>query len=382
MRKILHVCVFSHFTPDATYQDNLLAEQNVIDGFDVTVLSDDLFYKDGELALANEKYEEVKGIKIYRLKPHLSWLGSICRKVGAFGGVWRNLKKTKPDLILHHGVNGFSLLIAALYTKQHNAVLVCDNHADFYNSGQTWVSRTILWKGLYRIIFKLAKPNIRAVLQISPETQQFFTRYIDREFVNNFDFPLGGSVISLSDKEKFRREIRRELKISETTTLLMHSGKFNIQKKTLELLRFFDETSTNMHLLIVGAPEESIESEFITLVNKLKDTTVTYIPWVTGAKLKQMMAASDLYLQPGSQSASLQTAICCRTAVSCYPHENYTKLLTSTMLPLQTMSDLQIIIDRIKKENEFLKLYQESQLRACFDRISYSCISRILYSFI
>ena len=46
-----------------------------------------------------------------------------------------------------------------------------------------------------------------------------------------------------------------------------------------------------------------------------KDDRIRFLGWKTPDELRDLLCAADVYVQPGTQSATMQMSLCCRCAV-------------------------------------------------------------------
>lgn len=314
--KIVHLCLSCFYIDNYRYQENELVREHVADGHEVLVVASTETYVDN-LSLGYVpagEYMGSDGAKVIRL-PYVGPVPFFLKKkLRIHPGVADILQKFSPDVIMFHGLCGLELLTAAKYKRAHPQVrLYVDSHEDANNSAVGKLSQ-LLHRYYYRPIIRRALPWIDKVLCISLETIDFCKRQYaipeqDMEF-----FPLGGYIADDETYQLHRADVRAALNLQEDQTVFLQSGKFDSKKKLVESLTAFSATrSEKLRFLIVGRVHESIESQVKQLSSA--DSRVQYLGWKTADELYRLLCAVDVYVQPGSQSATMQMSICARRPV-------------------------------------------------------------------
>lgn len=345
--RIAHVALADHYTDGMTYQDNQLAEQNVRDGHEVLVVSDDAKFVDGELVrVGNEDTFLECGVHLIRL-PYVHVVNEfISDKFRKVQGLYKILEEFKPDVILAHGMAYYSLLDVVKYKKNHMHVkLYADIHADGINSGRNWLSLHILHGLFYRFLIQGAVKYLEKYFYIGPSNKEFAMKvYGVPEELMEF-LPLGAKVFGEEEYQLKREKKRRELALQEGELLLIHSGKLDELKKTDVLLRAFGKVrELRAKLVIIGSMSESIRDTLNNLIDQ--DRRVIFAGWKTGEELLEYLCACDLYCQPGSYSATLQNAVGCHCPVLCYPHDLYLEVDKGNFIWVREEDD---IVESFKK---------------------------------
>ena len=65
-----------------------------------------------------------------------------------------------------------------------------------------------------------------------------------------------------------------------------------------------------------------------------------YLGWKQGEQITELLNAVDVYCQPGTQSASMQNAMCCGCALVLYPHLSYQVYLHENGYFVETEEDI------------------------------------------
>lgn len=327
--KILHVCLASHYTEGMTYQDNQLPDQNSRDGHNVIVVSDCYAFHDGDLIKVPEEDRLLEsGIRLIRLNFDLIINEIISSKVRKVAKLKILLIKEKPDVVLFHGVAGWEMLTVAKYKKDNpQTKLYIDSHQDFHNSGTFWLSLFFQYRIFNRYLVNKVRRYVDKFLYLSYESKDFIVKMYGLDDSELEFFPLGGNIVSKDRKMIFSQNVRERHNYSSEDILIVHSGKLVANKKTQELIHAFKNIeSENFKLLIIG----SIPNEEKNILEPLiaSDNRIIFLGWKNYDELVEYLCAADIYFQPGTQSATMQNAICCGAPVAVYPyksHEPYVK---------------------------------------------------------
>lgn len=315
--RIVHLCVSCFFIDNRHYQENELVAAHVTQGHDVHVVASTHVHdaQGRRSTTTTGEYTSAEGARIVRIPykrgiPHI-----VARSLRIHSGVFEYLEACRPDVILFHGICGWELLTVARYRRKYpNTIVYADTHTDFLNSARTVMSKWLLHYVYYRLIVHRALPQLDKVLCISTLTREFAQYFYGIPNEKLELFLLGGRPLANMDYDRRRRDTRESLGIDENCVLFVQSGKQYGRKKLLEALRAFTaHPDTNFRWLIVGVLMEDIRDEAEALI--ASDPRIELTGWKTPVELESLLSAADVYLQPGSQSATMQTSICCRCAV-------------------------------------------------------------------
>lgn len=96
--------------------------------------------------------------------------------------------------------------------------------------------------------------------------------------------------------------------------MFLQSGKQSRPKYLKQALEAFSRVEDpRFRFLVVGVLMDEIRDEVTQLIDA--DDRVTYLGWKTPDELEELFCAADVYLQPGRQSSTMQTSLCCHCAV-------------------------------------------------------------------
>lgn len=315
--RIAHVCLSNFYIDGRSYQENELVRQHVCDGHEVLVIaSTETHSSKGTYCYAEPgEYDGPDGAPVRRL-PYRRFLPhKVMTKLRLNAGVYASLEEFSPDTILFHGTCGWELRTCARYARRHpDVALYVDSHEDWNNSARGFISREFLHRRYYGPILRSALPEIRKILCVTTESIDFVADLyqIPRDILEFF--PLGGHPISDEEYSRRRLGAREKHGIADEEILLLQSGKQTRRKKLIESLQAFANCpEPRLRFFIVGVLQDDIREAAEALI--ANDPRVSYLGWQSPDKLTDLLCAADVYLQPGTQSATMQHSLCCRCAV-------------------------------------------------------------------
>lgn len=378
--KILHISLFSHYTEGLYYQDNLLPEQNAVDGHKVTIICNNTKYVNGTVKKVLESQIVLEnGIKIIRIKFKYLINNFITDILSITPRLGKILNEINPDIIMYHGIKGFEIFTIIKYKMKNREVkILFDSHADFHNTANRYLSKYLLHRLIYRVIVKIALKYIETIFYITEETKLFLIKSYNINKNKIKYLPLGGQIINKNIKNEYRTIIRKKLNIGESDILFIHSGKLTNEKKTLEIIRAISKIKCrDIILLIIGyIPVENMQifSEYLN-----NDNRIRYLGWKSGDDLLKYICASDVYIQPGRQSATLQNAICCGVPVMVYPHIGYTRILGNSAFYIESENEIIVKMEYLIKNREVLKNMETEIYQIAQKELDYKVIASKMY---
>lgn len=371
--KIVHFCLSCFYVDGYAYQENQLVAQHVLEGHDVTVIASTESF-DGQRRPCNVEpgdYMGTDGARVIRL-PYRKWFPSrISAKIRAYPGVMALLNELNPDVVVFHGLCAWEMLTAAQYAAINPTMkLYADCHEDVNNSARNPISKWVLHFGFYRPIIRRCLPLIRKVLCISQESISFARDMYDIPPEKLEFYPLGGHVFD-DDAYRTRRSMLREKHgWDEHTRVFVQSGKIDAAKRLTDSLRAFRnlDSSPYLRFVIAGRIMPDVEAEVRPLIGD--DGRVIEAGWLEPEQLQTLLCAADVYVQPGSQSATMQMSLCCRCPVVLADVPSHRALYEDNGYLVQDSSGL------TKALEEFSKMSQR-QLAAMSER-SVSIANKLL----
>lgn len=379
--KIAHIGLASFYTDGMTYQDNLLSQQNVRDGHEVLYVANAAKYVNGKVIETG--YEDSVlpcGVRLVRLPYKKILTASLSDKIRRVDGLYELLCDFAPDVIMCHGLCFSSSLDAVHYRKEHpETKLYADTHSDYGNSGKSWVSLHVLHRIYYRYLAQKALPYIEKLLYTSYERKDFFMEnYGYPESVMEF-YPLGGILPTDEEYSEMRSRRRKELGISDDELLFVHSGKLDAGKKTAELLNaFYAVPELNAKLIIAGSVPEDMKEKLLPLFER--DRRIVYLGWLTADRLIEYLCASDIYLQPGTVSATMENSMCCRCAQMLFPTSAYTRAFPDDMaFWVKNEDDILSSLKAVSVEKGMVDKMRKSAYSCALEMLDYKKLAARLY---
>ncbi len=316
--RIAHLCLSNFYIDGRNYQENQLVRQHVDDGHEVLVLaSTETQAENGRLTYVEPtEYMGSDGAYVARLAYRRFLPHTVMRKLRMHPGVRQRLEAFRPDAILFHGACGYELVATAEYARRHPSVLFyIDSHEDWNNSARGIASRELLHRLYYGTILRRALPAARKLLCITVETMDFVTGLygVDRSRVELF--PLGGHPVPDGQYWLRRARTRAILGLNDEEIAFIQSGKQTRRKKLIEALQAYSLSATaNSRFFIVGILSDCIKGQVERLL--VADHRIQFLGWKSADELTDLLCAADVYVQPGTQSVTMQHSLCCRCAVA------------------------------------------------------------------
>lgn len=377
---ILHIGIASSFTEGMSYQDNILPAINVKDGHEVIYISDCSKYVDGKLVETEE--EDIltnDGFMLTRLKYDKIINKFISGKIRRVKKLYKIIEEIRPDVILFHGCAGYEIINVAKYVKNNNDVkFYVDSHEDINNSGTNWLSLNVLHKIFYRFCNKKALPYINKILYLSEESKDFLLDIYKLPEVKMEFYPLGGILFSVHEREEKRIRKRNELSLTDRDILLVHSGKMDKLKRTEEILQAFKQVkSDNIKLAIIGTFSDDVKELVFPLIES--DNRINYLGWKSSDELMEYLCASDLYVQPGGQSATMQNAICCGSPVALYPHKSHKAFIKGNGYYVESIEDMIDVFNDVINNPYKIEKMRNNSLKIAYELLDYNKLAARLY---
>ncbi|AMT96346.1 MULTISPECIES: glycosyltransferase [Psychrobacter] len=379
---IAHLCLSCFYYDGFSYQENLLVQQNVKDGHNVQVIaSTESIDSNGRITFVQKSsYMGGDGALVNRV-PYNKLVPKIIQyKIKSYDQVFTLLKDFAPDIIYFHGISAVELLSIKKFKIQYpNVKLILDCHSDKYNSATNFLSKNILHSIIYRTCYQSILPFVDKVFCISLDTMDFAIDFYGTPEEKVEFFPLGGEC--LEDEEYFdlRTNIRLDLNISESEIMILQTGKINAKKKAIEsILQFKKVNNSNLVYVIAGSLEEDVKTEILKLISS--DNRIRYLGWVDSVRLKGLLCASDLYLQPGSQSATMQQSICLRNPIILDNVKSHKPFVDGNGWLINNIEDIYRILDSISENSSVLSEMSKKSYQIAINILDYRKLAKKIYS--
>ena len=382
--KILHMMLSCFYIEDYNYQENALPRQNALDGHEVRIIASTETFVDNQnlgyvppCTYINRDGIEVHRIPYSKLLPHF-----VMKKIRSYPGVYGMIEDFAPDVILFHGLPALELLTVAKYQRANPDVhLFIDSHEDLNNSATNVISKWLLHKLFYKAIIAIAMSDIRKVLYISAETKDFLTKIYGVPEEKLEFYPLGGTVVDLEEWRRKRDSTRSRLGLGDESILFVHCGKMDALKRTEEIVRAFAAVKDDrLKLVLLGSMTPDVDMRLAPLIKN--DPRVSALGWKHSSELTNYLCACDLYLQPGTQSSTMQNAICAFAPVMLYPHKSHFPYLRGNGYFVQTLEDMERCFNEVCANPAQLKAMSRNSERIARELLDYRKLAARLYEVI
>lgn len=380
--KIVHLCLSNFYVDGYLYQENALVRQHVADGHDVTVVAstDTLGPNNKPSFRPAGRYIGTDGAAVVRLDYVRLLPKKIAAKLRFYRGLLPELEKLAPDVIMCHGISGGFLYELEKYKRRVPAVRIfADSHADRNNSATTWISRAVLHEVFYRFFAQRALHAFEVVLCISLETRDFAnTVYGIPEKRLEF-FPLGGVIFEDDEYSMRRNRFRARWAIDDEVVLFVQAGKFDEKKKLVEALKAFAEYTTrhNFRYLVAGHVQDSLQAQVASIVSS--DKRIQLIGWQDSEQIMDLLCAADVYVQPGSQSATMQMSMSARCALVLARVKSHEPFMNSNGWFIERSEDLPSVMSEIDNDPAQLAEFGRNSFEAACRLLDYRKLAARFY---
>lgn len=378
---IVHLDLAGFYNENTTYQTNLLAACNLADGHTVSVISAPFHWEGAQVVYTPPCDQIVEGgIRLIRLAYRNSSRNFSAQKIRAVIGLYEALASLQPDIIFCHCTQFLSLLDVIRYKKAHPQVKIyADTHTAYNNSGTNWLSLHVLHRIFYCYLTQKALPYLEQYFYISDECRQFSHEVYGIPNEKMEFYPLGGTLLSDGEYAAIRAKRRAELGLGENDRLYIHSGKLDALKRSDELLRAFSAVDDpHAVLAVIGSIPKEREAVLLPLIEA--DERIRYLGWRTGEELQEYLCAADLYCQPGSQSATMQNAVCRYCPVMLYPHPAHTADYDrGEVIWIKTQADMEMVFRSLAADPAQLKPLRENAEKLARELLDYRRLAARLY---
>ncbi len=304
--KIVHVCLSMGYTEGLNYQENVIIKCQARDGHDVTLITTDHCFHEGEWGRCQTESDYINpdGVHIIRLPFAFPIPYMFNKQIGIFKGFYLLLERIKPDVIFVHNLQFQDIRKVAKYRRRHPEVRVnADNHSDFSNSARNWLSRNTLYRFWWRPCAKAVEPYIDKFFGVMPSRVDFLQNIygIPKDKTGLLFMGADDECVERASVPAVRREVREKYKILEDDFLVMTGGKIDSFKtQTLLLMEAVKEMEdARLRLLIFGSVEDDLKEQFESLCDGNK---IQYMGWAKGEQSYEYFATADLVVFPGRHS--------------------------------------------------------------------------------
>lgn len=302
--KILHLCLACFYIDHYSYQENLLPKYHKKMGYEVKIVASLMsFDANGDRCYlsGSSEYINEDGIPVKRLSYKTpEKIGKLFR---TYNGTYEAIEEFAPDIIFIHGVQFADISKVVKYVKKNPETKVfVDNHSDFSNSANNWISKNIQHKIIWKHYAQMINPFTERFYGVLPARVDFLINMygLPKEKVELLVMGVDDEMLKDIDFQSARANIRKKYNIAEDDFLLINGGKIDKWKpQTLLLMDAVNQMDNpKVKLIVFGSVTEELKDEVL----KRCSDKVQYIGWVVAKDSYQYFAASDLVVFPGRHS--------------------------------------------------------------------------------
>lgn len=381
--RILHLCLSNFFIDNVLYQENELVRKHVEQGHDVLVMaSTETLDSSGNLIYVEPReYVGSEGAKVRRI-PYRKFLpAKVMRKLRMHPRVYAQIEEFAPDVMIFHGTCGWEVLTAARYAKKNPKVsFFIDSHEDFNNSARTFGSRNLLHRPFYAPLIRSAYKHAEPILCISTETIDFVHSLYGIPKDRLELYPLGGNPLNDSEYDEGRASTRRSLGVGDEQIVFVQTGKFDERKRLLPSLDAFSRMpDPDFRLFLCGVvPPQSESKEIQNAIDA--DKRISFLGWKSPDELIGILAASDVYVQPGTQSVTMQNSMCQRCALVIDDVPSHQMYVQGNGFLTKAATDLEDIFATISRRRADLPAMRAKSHQLALELLDYRKLANRFFS--
>jgi 1,2-diacylglycerol 3-alpha-glucosyltransferase len=314
--KIVMIC--DYYNEALAYQENILARYYIKFGHDVTVITS-VFQS--VFDYINDIYDPrlpprtyyAGGIKIIKLRYRFNFLN----RIRSFPVLDTMLCQERPDLIFVHDISQNLPDVVRYLQLNSSAKLIMDYHADYSNSGKSWLSLRVLHGVIRKRVLDRARPFIEKLFPVVPASARFLHEIYKVPYHEMEVLPLGADLDASREVISSRAgsRLRKRFGIPDQSIVIFTGGKLTPSKRTEALIdAFFRLNMANIWLVVVGDSSETatgLRSEYSQLLRRMASgcDRILFTGWLGTRDILEYLDMSDFAVFPASQSILWQQAI-------------------------------------------------------------------------
>lgn len=373
--KVVHICMVAYIDGWG-YQDNLLPDYMSKAGHSVIVVSSSNHFpsclkRDEEEAILKRGGDYYNGnVHVYRIPTYLSTsnYSFFCKGLSSI------LRKERPEMIFHHGVNSSSMLICWNYVRTHNNVyFFIDNHSDTINQ-----SKNNIWQFVNRRLFRwcvqLVSPHVTKFFGVTPGRCDYLVDVFKAPQTKVSLLPIGSDTDVTDSICECKEDLRKKYGLPQESFVVVSGGKMGEDKGHVALINAFhkiSEAQPNIVLLLFGS---FIDEQTHALAKKTPN--VYMFGWCDRTKTLELLKLSDIACWPIHHTTLIEDAIGCSLPIVVRRTPNTSHLIDGNGLFVENGSceELQLAILSIINSYSEYKI-QSKKMHGTF---SYKSIVKII----
>lgn len=309
--KIVHLCLGAFFPDNYSYQENMLPKFHKKQGYDVEVIASlGTFDENGKPSYYEnaKQYTNENNVLVTRL--NYKSPDKIYKKLKRFVGLSQALEKSNPDILFIHNVQFMDIDKVVSYLKKHpNVRVYCDNHADFLNSAQNFISKNILHGILWKHCAQSIEPYTRKFYGVLPARVDFLKEvyHLPARKCELLVMGADDDRVAKASNPEIGKKIRAKYGIKDDEIMLVTGGKIDHNKpQTLMLMDAVNKLKNpKIKLTVFGSVVPELKDNF----NSLLGENVIYSGWKKSDDIYDEFAGADIVVFPGLHSVLWEQAV-------------------------------------------------------------------------
>jgi glycosyltransferase involved in cell wall biosynthesis len=227
-------------------------------------------------------------------------------------GMYKALKKEKPDLIFHHNVNPFSLPICVIYAKLNKCLVVADNHVDEINFGVNNVINYLVHKVFIYVTCKLFQNGVIKFYGVTLARCYFLSKYYGIK-PEKIDFLPIGCHTDLANSLKSKTCLRELYGYDMNKFIIISGGKMGIDKGTDKLImavKRLVQERLNVELILFGTIKDNYTKNMVG-----ENSFIKTHDWCNRKKTLELLRLSDIACWPIHHTTLIEDAIAVGTPI-------------------------------------------------------------------
>lgn len=381
--KIVHLCLSSVYIDNYSYQENMLPKYHIKMGHDVTVIASLVsFDKKGKPCFLEGESTTVtkEGYKVIRIdyKRPIYKLNKFIRK---YNNTYNVLQNENPDLIFIHDFSFMDISKIIKYVSINNNVKIfVDCHTDYINSAQTWVSRNIFHKVIWRYYAKLLSPYVEKFYGVTPLRCDFLREAynIDASKIELLVMGVDDDLLSKKNRDVIRHKYSESLGFESSDFIIVTGGKIDERKNIHLVMQAVNELKLdNVKLVVFGTVAPEMQELFDILV---QSESIIYAGWLNADAIMDYLIFGDLIIFPGTHSVLWEEAVGIGTPCVFKYWEGMTHIDVSgncDFLYENTVDEIKRIVCNIFNDKNRYQQMKISAVENGLKKFSYSEIARV-----
>lgn len=377
--RVLYVNLTAPFSLHMMYKENYLIRAFRENGDEVLVLCTLEEYKENQI-YRNQPGTDVidKTLCVNRVVFHPYLYRLLTDKIRKTDDYIKICIDFSPDVIILNGIQFYNVRESEKIKKALPGVRIYgDVSAAAYNSATNWLSYHILHKGIYRRWIKEALGCFDKIFYVSKESKDFLEEMYQVPGELLEEQGLCCEVIDAEDKKMKREKFLKSNRLPPECIIFSHTGKMDAKKNTLFLMEEFHKTANpDFRLFLAGAFDSEICEKAVDLIDN--DNRMIFLGFLKYPELIELLASTDLYLQPGGPSQTLQTAIGCLSPALVQRMEIYENLLGTAGIYIDSIREIGPVFEQIEEDRTFLT-DRAAEIERIAEKINYKNIAQQFY---